>query len=535
MFNEKGNYQYPGDMVKSTYDSNNDGVVNAADSVPWSGVTNTPDTLSGYGIEDVPASVLSGVIGPEHIPPSAMERMKIVENDSMRFALTTADVQNGDTVKVTSTDKMYLVVDDGNLDSESGYMVYVAGRAAAVDWAGVENKPATVSGYGITDVYTKTEVDASLKNILGNFATIEQSTAQANHSIGELIVVEEKLRKVTSAITTGQTIGSGNSAETNVAAEFASVGILINKLMPTATAGAHNCIYRGKDITSYLTDGSLWDRIKGTNGYTLFEDLYIGDYITAGGRSYTIVDFDYYIRCGSGMDLAEHHLVMMPTGLMNIPEGTVLYNPDSQAQQETLLFINNTNASAAAGEEVTVTSQESANYFKWNATMTDPNTHSTAGGYKYSRMRTIIMRACDTLVVNDFGASHVKPLTVLYHNPGSASASGAANTWAWFNKDDWTDPLRKSICDLPNETQVYGQQVWGRGSSYTNVGYEIGLDKFQFAIFSLQRAFANIRAYWWLRSVCSASYAAGVYDGGFAVTGGSAYAYGVRPRFLLVG
>ena len=41
----------------------------------------------------------------------------------------------------------------------------------------------------------------------------------------------------------------------------------------------HNCFYRGADITSYLTDNSLWDRIAGINGYTEFEDLYLGDYI----------------------------------------------------------------------------------------------------------------------------------------------------------------------------------------------------------------------------------------------------------------
>lgn len=39
-----------GDMLKSTYDTNNDGVVNAAASVPWSGVSGTPTTLAGYGI-----------------------------------------------------------------------------------------------------------------------------------------------------------------------------------------------------------------------------------------------------------------------------------------------------------------------------------------------------------------------------------------------------------------------------------------------------------------------------------------------------
>lgn len=105
------------------------------------------------------------------------------------------------------------------------------------------------------------------------------------------------------------------------------------------TAGYHNGIYRGKNITSYFTDGSLWNRINGTGGYTLFEDLFLGDYITIGNNSYAIVDFDYYIRCGSGDDVNVHHLVMMPTGNMNIPQGTALYGADGY-----LTFINTTNA-----------------------------------------------------------------------------------------------------------------------------------------------------------------------------------------------
>lgn len=104
------------------------------------------------------------------------------------------------------------------------------------------------------------------------------------------------------------------------------------------TAGYHNSIYREKNITGYLNDGSLWSRINGTNGYSLFEDLFLGDYITVGANSYAIVDFDYYIRCGDA-DLNVHHLVMMPRSNMNIPAGTVLYGTS-----DTLSFINTANA-----------------------------------------------------------------------------------------------------------------------------------------------------------------------------------------------
>lgn len=172
----------------------------------------------------------------------------------------------------------------------------------------------------------------------------------------------------------------------------------------------------------------------------------MGDYITIGNNSYAIVDFDYYIRCGSGDDVNVHHLVMMPTRNMNIPQGTALYG----LSEEYLTFINTANAG------VTVSSQETATAFKWNVTMEAPNTNTTAGGYKYSRMRTVIMKAANTIVINAFGADHVRPIVPIYPNPESETASGLASNWTWFNDADQTNVLCKSICDLPNETQVYG-------------------------------------------------------------------------------
>lgn len=300
-----------------------------------------------------------------------------------------------------------------------------------------------------------------------------------------------------------------------------SDGMYFNKSDAEIYADFHNANPRGKNITAYLTDGSLWDRIKGTNGFKLFEDLFVGDYLTADGQEYMIVDFDYYIRVGS-VDITEHHLVMMPRENMNIPAGTQLHG-----SSETLELINTANAG------VTVKNPETATIKKWNATMEAPNANSTDGGYKYSRMRQVIIRAADTIVINAFGATHAKPITVWYPNPASASDSGLASNGAWFKNDDWTAPDRKSICDLPNETQIYGQQIWGRGSVYTDLGYEVGADKWQFSLFRYNRDRANIRIGWWLRSVGSDSYAAGVGTGGHASTASTSSACGVRPRFLL--
>lgn len=86
-----------------------------------------------------------------HIPPAALERLVIVADQTARFALTTATVQNGDTVKQVDTNVLYFVKDDTNLNNAAGYEVYSAGTASSVAWSGVTGTPTTIAGYGITD------------------------------------------------------------------------------------------------------------------------------------------------------------------------------------------------------------------------------------------------------------------------------------------------------------------------------------------------------------------------------------------------
>lgn len=134
------------------------------EGIDWNSIKDKPETLSGYGIDEIPVSMLEGVIDIENLPKSVIERMKIVQNDAARFALTTNEVQNGDVVKVESTNLMYYVNDDTKLNSEDGYESFKAGSASSVPWSGVTGKPSTISGYGITDTYNKTEVDNKLAN-----------------------------------------------------------------------------------------------------------------------------------------------------------------------------------------------------------------------------------------------------------------------------------------------------------------------------------------------------------------------------------
>ena len=89
------------------------------------------------------SKIASGTIIIDRLPKAALERLIVVADDTARFALTTATVQSGDTVKVTSTGKMYLIKDESKLNSEDGYEPYTASQASSVPWSGVTGKPST--------------------------------------------------------------------------------------------------------------------------------------------------------------------------------------------------------------------------------------------------------------------------------------------------------------------------------------------------------------------------------------------------------
>lgn len=93
-------------------------------------------------LADLDASkITTGTIDIARLPKGALDNLVLVADDTARFALTTEDVQNGDTVKVTETGILYLVSDETKLGTAEAFTEYTAGRATAIDWSGVENKP----------------------------------------------------------------------------------------------------------------------------------------------------------------------------------------------------------------------------------------------------------------------------------------------------------------------------------------------------------------------------------------------------------
>lgn len=174
IFEQKNNYdmedfqgKYKGDQIERLLDKANDidlskyalktdnaptaTKLQAARTIALSGAV-TGSVSSDFGsnitisttLANFDASkITSGTINIDRLPKAALERMVVVADDTARFKLTTATAQVGDTVKVTATNKMYLVKDDSKLNTEAGYEPYTAGQASSVPWSGVTGKPST--------------------------------------------------------------------------------------------------------------------------------------------------------------------------------------------------------------------------------------------------------------------------------------------------------------------------------------------------------------------------------------------------------
>lgn len=71
-------------------------------------------------------------------------------------------------------------------------------------------------------------------------------------------------------------------------------------------AGAHNSVYRGANLGTFVTSAQ-WAAIQAGT----FDDMYIGDYWVIGGVTYRIAAFDYYLRAGD-TDMTTHQVTLVP-------------------------------------------------------------------------------------------------------------------------------------------------------------------------------------------------------------------------------
>lgn len=124
------------------------------------------------------ATKINGTLPLANLPQGALDRQINVTNKTARLALTTDDVQNGDTVQEDDTELMYRVVDESMLGTntpEKAFKEYTAGRATYATESGMVNGhtvdidvPAdakftdTNTWRGVVDNLTSTATDKSL-------------------------------------------------------------------------------------------------------------------------------------------------------------------------------------------------------------------------------------------------------------------------------------------------------------------------------------------------------------------------------------
>lgn len=265
----------------------------------------------------------------------------------------------------------------------------------------------------------------------------------------------------------------------------------------------------GKDITAYYQDGTLWQRLAGSNGFRLFEDIYAGDYfqmsrpITApnqdsqyavtGSQWVTIAGINTLRGNGDNISMDYNHLVMVP----------------------------------GKGE---------TGSFHFGRKRMNP-TNTTAGGYVASEMHTATLgevvstgSTAEGATINqqlyaEFG-SHLKTTRELLSNAMTAtlnnrfgSAGGASSGWAWTSCQS---------C-LMSEVEVYGSTVW------SSSGYDTGTGCKQLPLFAFSKKAINNRSSWyWLKDVASSADFAGVSSNGYALINYASYTNPyVRPRFVL--
>lgn len=211
-------------------------------------------------------------------------------------------------------------------------------------YAQVNNEDGTVSFKDMT-VYTKKEksffgaadanaMNAAMNQLAGNMDTISQKATQAtnaastattkaseaatsaqNAESAKTAAASSASSASSSATTASQKATAAANSATAASGSATSAANSAQAAQESATelaallfnnAGAHNAIYRGKNLGTSVT-AAQWAAI--ANG--TFADLYIGDYWVIGGVNWRIAAFDYYYKTGD-TSCTTHHVVIVP-------------------------------------------------------------------------------------------------------------------------------------------------------------------------------------------------------------------------------
>lgn len=142
-------------------------------------------------------------------------------------------------------------------------------------------------------------------------AAANSATAAANSQSSAASSASTASSKA-SAAASSQTAAANSATQAAASATEAQNSADVAKTLLYTGAGAHNAIYRGKNLGTSVTAAQYAAISAGT-----FDDLYIGDYWVINSVNWRIAAFDYYLNCGD-VKCTAHHVVIVPD--------TCLYN-----------------------------------------------------------------------------------------------------------------------------------------------------------------------------------------------------------------
>lgn len=235
----------------------------------------------------------------------------------------------------------------------------------------------TLSVTGATSGYARVIVDIDLTRAATK-ASFEQAQFQVEYAASPDAFPALVQQDINAAGTHFQSVfcvvSLGEAGITGVVFSLGDSHVPPERLLIPGNAGAHNAVYRGKNLGSAVT-AAQWAAIQAGT----FEDLFIGDFWEIGGVNWRIAAFDYYYNTGDVACTTHHVTIVSDTSL-------------------------------------------------YSHCMND--TDITTGGYIGSKMYTEGLAQAKTAINNAFGASHI-----LSHRQSLVNAvtNGKPSGGAWYD------------------------------------------------------------------------------------------------------
>lgn len=327
---------------------------------------------------------------------------------------------------------------------------------------------------GFMTEFPEMYVDAINANT-SNIAALKEKTANITRNNAATVVSGVTIQN---GIVYGDLTGNADTATSATKAAQDNKGNVISDTYATITqlnakaplvsnAGAHNSIFRGKNLGTSVTSAQ-WAVIKAGT----FEDMYIGDYWSIGGVDYVIAAFDYYLKTGDNAAVSHHHVTLVPR--------TALYNEQMN------------------------------------------ETDVVTGGYVGSKMYISNLNQAKTTIQNAFGSAHILTVRQLFTTATNAQY-GFATAYEWSDASVWLmNEVNVYGCYIHTD-RYHIVNSW--------TASKFSIDISQYPLFAFDKTAIHTRYSYWLRDVATSEHFANVSSYSYSSLNTASYSSGVRPAF----